>query len=182
MSCLVLGVGNPLMGDDGIGLEALRRLQARWVLPDSVQCVDGGTWGMNLLHLLEEADAVLILDAIRARQPPGTLIILERDELPRLFAHKISPHQIDLQEILALAELRGGLPDRIAALGVEPGLVELGLGLSAPIQSAMPTLERAVVGRLGDWGFAPGEQREELTPLDGVWRPPPRPVDAQGVA
>ena len=112
---LVLGLGNPLMGDDGAGIAALERLQESWVLPASVAAVDGGTWGMNLLHLIEEADQVLLLDAIHAGQPPGSLVTMERDQLPRLFAIKLSPHQIDLREVLAVADLRDTLPAELAA-------------------------------------------------------------------
>ena len=94
---LVLGLGNPLMADDGLGLAALERLRAGWDLPAGVGLVDGGTWGMKLLPMIEEAGAVLLLDAIDAGPRPGhDLIVLARDELPRLLAHKLSPHQIDL--------------------------------------------------------------------------------------
>jgi hydrogenase maturation protease len=171
VSTVLLGVGNPLMGDDGIGLEALRRLQARWVLPPDVDALDGGTWGMNLLHTLEGADRVVILDAIRSGSEPGTLTVLERDELPRLFSHKLSPHQIDLQEVLALAELRGGLPAEVVAVGIEPARVELGVGLSGAVLAGMDEMERRVVRRLEDWGVALEPRGPEIEPGDGVWRP-----------
>ena len=87
---LVIGLGNPLMADDGLGLAALERLRQRWRLPESVRLVDGGTWGMNLLPLIEEAERVVFLDAIDAGRPAGSLVELEREELPRLFAHKLS--------------------------------------------------------------------------------------------
>lgn len=170
MSCAVIGVGNPLMTDDGIGLEALRRLQVRWSLPPDVDLVDGGTWGMNLLHVFEEADAVILLDAIRAKVPPGSLVVLERDQLPRLFAHKLSPHQIDLQEILALLELRGTLPERIVAVGLCPDRVEMGVGLSEAAMAGMEAMEEATVERLRDWGYAASPADDEGL-ADGVWRP-----------
>ena len=168
MSTVLLGVGNPLMGDDGIGLEALRRLQARWVLPPGVEALDGGTWGMNLLHTLEGADRVLILDAIRSRSDPGTITVLEKEELPRLFSHKLSPHQIDLQEVLALADLRGGLPADVVAMGIEPARVELGLGLSEPVEASMERLETRVRQRLESWGSKP-ERRASAEEPEGVW-------------
>ena len=70
-SALVIGLGNPLMGDDGLGLAALERLAADWVLPPGVELVDGGTWGLNLLPLLEAADQVLFLDAVDVGKAPG---------------------------------------------------------------------------------------------------------------
>ena len=83
---LVIGLGNPLMGDDGIGLAALEQLGGSRQLPGGVELVDGGTWGMNLLPLIEDADRVVFLDAIDAGHSPGALIELEREQLPLFFA------------------------------------------------------------------------------------------------
>ena len=73
---LVIGLGNPIMADDGVGLAALDRLRESWSLPPSVRLVDGGTWGMNLLPLIEDAAEVLLLDAIDRGGPPGALVVL----------------------------------------------------------------------------------------------------------
>jgi hydrogenase maturation protease len=150
---VVLGLGNPLMGDDGLGLAVLARLREGWELPE-VELVDGGTWGMNLLPLIEDASQLVLLDAIRTRAPSGTVIELERDQLPRYLAHKLSPHQIDLKEVLALAELRGTLPERTVAIGAEPEAVELSTDLSPPLAGAVDAITLAVVARLGAWGHA----------------------------
>ncbi len=149
---LVIGLGNPLMADDGVGLRALARLEETWVVPPEVELVDGGTWGMNLLHQLEEAEAVLFLDAINARQAPGTEITLERADLPRYFSLKLSPHQIDLREVLALMELRGTLPQRIVALGLQPDLIEMSTSLSPLLESRIDALVERAVARLDAWG------------------------------
>lgn len=164
MTCnaLVLGLGNPIMGDDGLGLAALARLARDWDLPPSVSLVDGGTWGMNLLPQIETADQLILLDAIRAGTPPGTLVVIERDELPRYFSLKISPHQIDLREVLGLAELRGTLPDPAVAIGVEPDYVDLGTALSAPVAAQVDAVVARAVRRLADWGHHP-VRRAELT-------------------
>ncbi len=152
-STLVLGLGNPLMGDDGAGLAALARLREEWRFAAGVELVDGGTWGMNLLPLIETAGRLVLLDAIDTRSPPGTLTVLARDELPRYFAHKISPHQIDLREVLALAELRGRLPLEVVALGVQPGVIEMREGLSPPVAAAIPKMVRAAAGLLAEAGL-----------------------------
>ncbi len=144
----VVGLGNPLMRDDGIGLAALERLSRRPDLPAGIGLVDGGTWGMNLLPLIESADAVLLLDAIRLGAEPGGVHELEGDAVPRRLAHKLSPHQIDLGEVLAIAMLRGRLPARLLALGIEPAEIEMGTGLSRDVEAAMPKLLARVVERL----------------------------------
>jgi hydrogenase maturation protease len=151
---LVIGLGNPIMADDGLGLVALERLRQRWSLPESVRLVDGGTWGMNLLPLIEEAERVLFLDAIDASRPVGALVLLEREELPRFFALKLSPHQIDLREVLALAELRGTLPSDLVAIGLQPGRLEMATGLSPEVESRLDDLLTAAVERLERWGYA----------------------------
>src|ERR1051325_10660770 len=94
---VVLGLGNMLMADDGIGLAALARLQDEWFVPMDVELVDGGTWGMNLLPIIEGASHMLVLDAINQDTVPGTLIRLHGKAVPRFLAQHLSPHQIDLR-------------------------------------------------------------------------------------
>ena len=149
---LVIGLGNPIMADDGLGLAALERLRHGWRLAESVRLVDGGTWGMNLLPLIEEAERVVFLDAIDAGQPAGALVLLEREELPRLFAHKLSAHQIDLREVLAVAELRGTLPSDLVAIGLQPGRLEMSSGLSPELECRLDELLTAVLEQLERWG------------------------------
>jgi hydrogenase maturation protease len=151
---VVLGLGNPLMGDDGLGLAVLDRLREEWELPDAVELVDGGTWGMNLLPLIEDAGRLILIDAIRTRAPAGTVVELEREQLPRYLSHKLSPHQIDLREVLALADLRGTLPDQTVAIGAEPGEVVLSTALTASLREAVEPVALAVVARLARWGHA----------------------------
>ena len=151
---LVIGVGNPLMGDDGLGIAVVARLAAEWPNDESLSFVDGGTWGMNLLPLIESANRVMILDAIDRGLSPGTAITLERDEIPRYFAIKLSPHQLDLREVLAVAELRGTLPSETIALGLQPERVELSLALSAPVAAAVDGLVATANSRLAAWGHA----------------------------
>jgi len=149
---VVIGVGNPLMGDDGLGLAALTVLQTEWTFDPPVTLLDGGTWGMNLLPEMEDAERLLLLDAIKAGQAPGALIALENEAIPRLFATKLSPHEIDLREVLALAELRGTLPGHTVALGVQPERVEMGTALSPGVAAAVPRLVARAVEQLVRWG------------------------------
>lgn len=154
IGALVIGLGNPLMGDDGAGLAVLERLREEWLLPDGVELVDGGTWGMNLLPIIEGCPCVLLLDAIDTGSAPGTLTVLERRDIPRYFQLKLSPHQIDLREVLGLAELRGKLPERLVAIGVQPARVELGAELSPPVAGAVGKVVHAALDALELAGFA----------------------------
>jgi len=152
-STVVIGLGNPLMGDDGVGLAVLARLCDGWDLPD-VELVDGGTWGLSLVPVIEDAQRLLLVDAIAAHREPGTIIELTRDRLPIYLSRKLSPHQVDMRDALAVAELRGFLPNEIVAIGVQPAVVELGIELSPPVAAQMDALVHAVVKQLEDWGHA----------------------------
>ena len=150
---VVLGLGNMLMADDGVGLAALARLEEEWFVPRDVELVDGGTWGMNLLPVIESADRVLILDAIDLGDPPGTLIRLEGNEIPRFLGLKLSPHQIDLREVLALAELRGTFPGLVIALGIQPERVEMSTTFSPRVEARLDQLVHLAAEILYDWGI-----------------------------
>jgi hydrogenase maturation protease len=151
---VVLGVGSPLMGDDGLGVSVVEMLRERWAHDPEVVFLDGGTWGMRVLPYIEGAKRLLLLDVIRDDHDPGTLVRLERDELPRHLKQKLSPHQIDLGEVLALAELRGTFPERAVALGIEPDRVELHDGLSPKVRASVPALIEAAHAQLEAWGHA----------------------------
>jgi hydrogenase maturation protease len=140
------------MGDDGFGLAVLGQIQACWQLPPEVELVDGGTWGMRLLPLIESAGRVLVLDAINAGVEPGSPVVLNRAQLPSYFSHKLSPHQIDLREVLALAELRGTMPNELVAMGAQPEQIELRSGLSAVLADRVDEIAKQAVARLVDWG------------------------------
>lgn len=161
---VVLGLGNMLMADDGVGLAALARLQDEWFVPHDVTLIDGGTWGMNLLHIVEAADHLLILDAIDNGAAAGTLVELEGSAIPRFLAQKLSPHQIDLREVLALAELRDNLPANLVALGIQPERIELSTELSPAVEEQLDALVDMAVATLGRWGFTCRHGAKRLTP------------------
>jgi hydrogenase maturation protease len=150
--CAVIGLGNPLMGDDGFGLVALERLRDEWTL-EGVELADGGTWGMSLLPLVEESDRVVLLDAISSGADPGDVVVLERDRLPVYLSRKLSPHQVDMRDVLATAEWRGKLPDETVAIGVEPRVVKMGLELSPEVEKAIDGAIWLVIARLIQWGY-----------------------------
>jgi hydrogenase maturation protease len=149
---VVIGLGNTLMGDDGIGVAALNHLQERWSIAPEVELVDGGTAGMCLLPIIEGARRVLLIDAIDMAAPAGTKLRLERDRLPRYLATKISPHQIDLRDVLALAELRGTLPEEAIAIGLQPAVISMTTELSDVVSCRIDELVTDIVRQLAGWG------------------------------
>ena len=154
---VVIGVGNPLMGDDGLGIAALELLRNGWHFEPHLELLDGGTWGLNLLPQVESAKRVLFIDAINIDGEPGSLVELEREDIPRFLARKLSPHQIDVKEVLALAELRGTLPEELVAVGLQPDSVEMRTSLSPVLESRLGDLVARVIERLERWGYVATE-------------------------
>jgi hydrogenase maturation protease len=149
---LVLGVGNILMQDEGVGVRALEWLQARCAAPE-VELVDGGTMGLDLLHYLEGIDHLLILDAIEAGETAGEIITLAGEAVPAFLSMKISAHQIGVQDLLATAQLMGCTPPEVAILGVQPARLRVGLELSPAVAAQVEPLARLALLQLEQWGY-----------------------------
>ena len=151
----VIGLGSPIMGDDGFGLAVLARLGERWRIPSDVDLVDGGTWGMTLLPTIEDSDHVLFVDAINTGSAPGTVAVIPREELPRYFMLKLSPHQVDIREVLAACELRGTLPEVTEAFGAQPDVIlDCSTELSPALAARVDEVADLVAARLGRLGHA----------------------------
>ena len=149
---LILGLGNILLQDEGLGVRAAERLAARYRLPPEVQVMDGGVMGLDLLPHLEGVTHLLITDAVQTGQPPGSLVRLEGEAIPAALSLKMSMHQVGLQEMLALAGFQGTLPEQVVLWGLEPASLDWGLELSAPIAAQIDALVDAAVGELRAWG------------------------------
>ena len=135
----IIGIGNPLMGDDGIGIAAVSALEKEGV-PEGVEIIDGGTGGLTLLTLMEGAKRVILVDAVETGRKPGTILRLAGEDLePETSASSLSLHSSGLPEVLALGRALGTLPPLIL-FGVQPDSVEVRLGLSEPVAAALPSL------------------------------------------
>ena len=145
----VLAVGNPIMADDGTGLEILAGLQLERTDP-RVEYIDGGTGGMELVPVVQDATRLLILDAVAGREP-GTVVRLSGDQLPRLLSSKLSPHQVSLLDVFAAARMLGREPDQVEVVGIVPELVDLRLGLSPSVSAALPQAVGAALEVLDGW-------------------------------
>jgi hydrogenase maturation protease len=149
---LVLGLGNVLCGDDGLGAVAVHLVERRYRAPDGVEVLDGGTLGLSLLPCLEQAEQAILVDAIRTDDPPGTLVRLEGDDVAPAVASRLSVHQVGVMDLLEAARWRGRLPPRLVLLGIVPQSLELGVSRTAVVEAALPALVEAVAAearRLG---------------------------------
>ncbi len=153
MRIVVLGAGNILLTDEGLGVRAIERLPLSYCLPPAIRIIDGGTSGMEMLEDLEGLDALIMVDAIRAGKPPGTPIHLAGDAVPVFFRSKLSPHQIGLADVLATLELLGRAPKYTAILGMQPESLALGMELSETVEAGIPELLRMVADELATLGM-----------------------------
>ncbi len=144
MRRVVLGIGNILNRDEGLGVRALVPLRERIAAASCTELLDGGTLGLRLLPIVEECDHLLILDAVDAGKPAGTMIEISREDLPFFSKITASIHEASIQAALGLAKVRGRLPEDVVLLGMQPGDISLGEGLSGVVEAGMPSLvERA---------------------------------------
>lgn len=168
---LVLGLGNVLLGDEGLGVWVAESLRRRFELPASATVLEGGTLGLDLLPRLDGVERLCLIDAVKLGRAPGEIVRLEGDEVPAALDVKISPHQIGVQDLLAAARLMGGEPPLVVLWGMEPDRVEPGSGFSPCVAAALPRLEAAVLAELERWGL-PARPRPEVAPPPVWWRAP----------
>jgi hydrogenase maturation protease len=150
---LVLGLGNILLEDEGLGVRALEELERRYDLPPEVELLDGGTTGMGLLDQMSRRDHLLVLDAVNADKPPGTLVRMSGNDVPIYFSQRATPHQIGLSDVLATLTLSDEQPGNIVILGMVPSSLELTLDLSAEIDQKLEALVEAVLEELAGLGY-----------------------------
>ena len=152
---LVLGAGNILLSDEGIGVRVVEALQQRYRFPEEVEVLDGGTCGMDLLDVIAGRDHLILVDAVDTGSPPGTVVRLGDDQIPAVFRTRSSPHQLGLQEVLALLRLLDAAPARVTVIGVQPASLDIGLELTPRIAQRLDGLVEMVADELAAIGLPP---------------------------
>ena len=160
MNVLVLGAGNILLSDEGVGVRVIEAFQDRYQVPDGVEVLDGGTCGMDLLDVIAGRDHLIIVDAVNTGSPPGTLVRLADRQIPTVFRTKSSPHQGGLCDVLALLDLMEAAPRHVTVIGVQPLSLDLGIELSGPIAACLEELVAMVTAELTALGAAPPRSME----------------------
>ena len=152
---LILGLGNPLLGDEGIGMRVVEDLKGL-ELPDGVTVVEGGTAGLGLIGLMEGYQRVIIVDAADMGHPPGRVVRFTPLEARFKTAEApLSLHQIGLGEVLALAEALEVAPAELVIIGIQPSRIEGGVGLSPEVEGAIPQIIRIILDELDATGISP---------------------------
>jgi hydrogenase maturation protease len=165
---VVLGVGNVLLKDEGVGVKAVDTLGRQYIFPDNVSLVDGGTQGLRLMATIQEADHLIVVDAVLGGGPPGTIYRLERDDLPKGLRMKQSAHDSDLIEALNLCSLIDQSPQSVVVIGIEPeSMTPFDLELSESVNGKVQDLIQRVIDELSTLGIEP--QKKSLEPRVGLW-------------
>jgi hydrogenase maturation protease len=145
---LILGLGNPLLGDEGIGVQVVEELKGL-ELPDGVTVVEGGTAGLGLIGLMEGYRRVIIVDAADMGHPPGRVVKFTPSEAQfKTVEAPLSLHQIGLGEVLTMAEALEVAPAELVIIGIQPSRVEVGVGLSPEVEEAIPRIIKIILDEL----------------------------------
>lgn len=154
---LVLGIGNVLWADEGFGVRAVAALNEGWRFPEGVVLMDGGTQGLYLLPMVQQARRMLVFDAIDYGLAPGTIQVVKDGDIPSyLGIGKMSLHQSSFQEVLALAQLSGQAPEVATLVGVQPELLmDFGGSLTDTVRARLPEVLEIGLAQLREWGIEP---------------------------
>ncbi len=146
---LVLGIGNPLLSDDGVGLQLLENISKKSnQFSDKIEFMDGGTQGIALLGRIADRKAILFLDAVARGEAPGTVHELTGDEILNYKSENNSAHESGVPAILQTAMLTGDLPEKVFVIGIEPDELKTYIGLSKKVTQSLDDAEKKVVSRL----------------------------------
>jgi hydrogenase maturation protease len=150
---LVLGLGNVLLGDDGLGAAAVARLERDYCIPPGVRLEDGGTLGLSLLDLLADSDHVILVDAVRTDDPPGTLVRLDGANVMDAVRERLSPHQVGVADLLDTARLINCYPTAVTLLGLVPDAIDLAVVRSSAVVGGLDELVSAIVREVQSLGY-----------------------------
>ncbi len=145
---VVLGVGNLLLSDEGVGVHVANRLM-EIPLPSEVEVIEGGTDGFSLMDVVMRADSLIVIDAVKGGAPPGSIYRFDIEDCSHyLDFYKTSVHQINILEVINLSKLIGHTP-KTTIIGVEPRSLEIGMELSPIIQAKIPKIIELIFSELG---------------------------------
>ena len=151
-SIVVLGVGNILLTDEGLGVHVVEDLKANYTFTPQISLIDGGTMGMELLTYMRGMKKILLIDAVNGGEAPGTIYAFPHRELEQYFTDHISVHEVGMQDILRIRAIQENPLEDAIVIGVEPESLDVGFEPSAPVQKALPEVKERVLRVLCEWG------------------------------
>lgn len=173
---LVMGLGNVLMQDEGVGVRVAELLESRYELPPGVEVIDGGTTGTELFGPMRGKDWLIVTDCVNTGAAPGTLVRLADEQVPAFFQTKISNHQLGLSDLLALLTVSGEAPKHVTIIGMVPFDLNNTLGLSEATLGKIEGMLQMVIDELALAGVT---LTPRARPLPCFWESKTREDEAQ---
>jgi len=163
---LVIGIGNILLRDEGVGVRVVGEIETLAAgggpgLPAHTRLVDGGTLGLDLLPMIDDARALLLIDAVDLRRAPGSIEAIRGTAIHGALAGHVSPHQVGIGDLVAASRLMGTLPDEVTLLGIQPGEIAIGLSLTDAVEAVVPHAVRRALDEI--------HRLAEASPLAASW-------------
>jgi len=152
MKTAVIGIGNLLFEDEGVGVHAITSLASRYHLPDQCELIDGGTKSLELLPIIEETEALILVDAVDFNEKPGFIKVIEDSDMKAYLDLKFSVHQIGIPDMLFSMDFKGIKPPRICLVGIQPERLELKTSLTDTIAGRLDEFVDIIAERLRIWG------------------------------
>lgn len=152
MSIALIGLGNILLRDEGVGVHAVNAIKQRYTFSPHVEIIDGGTMGLDLLSFFEGMDKVLIVDAVDFGEVPGHTGIIENNDIPSALDPKFSVHHIGLSDLLFAANLMDVKPAEVCLIGMQPKSLDVGLDMTDEINGKIDVLIDLSISKLKGWG------------------------------
>ncbi len=153
MDICIIGVGNILMQDEGVGPKVADILKRDYIFEPNIEIIDGGTLGLDLLPYIEKYKKILIIDVVDFGKEPGFIKILRGEEIPPYLKTKLSVHHVGVQDLLEVARLMDFMPEELVLVGIQPESIDLGLDLTPIIVGKLKELTEEVLKILNSWGI-----------------------------
>lgn len=150
-SIAIIGLGNILLKDEGVGVHVANAVKERYSLSPDVEIIDGGTMGLDLLPFFEGRDKILLIDAVDFGMKPGHLGTIEKDKIPSVLESKLSMHHVGLSDVLFTARFMGIGPDELCLIGIQPESLDIGLDMTVTVADRFETLVDMTINKLRDW-------------------------------
>ncbi|MDH4265892.1 MAG: HyaD/HybD family hydrogenase maturation endopeptidase [Deltaproteobacteria bacterium] len=148
----LIGLGNILLRDEGVGVHAVEALRKNFDFSEDVCLLGGGTLGLDLLLWIEGMERIVFIDAVDFKKAPGTIAIIENEDLPSFLAPKLSLHHVGLSDLLFASSFMGTKPSQITLIGIQPEKIEIGLTLSDILNENFEKLLKTILKKLQEWG------------------------------
>jgi hydrogenase maturation protease len=166
---LLMGVGNTLLKDEGIGIHLLNYIHANhsdWETHYGIEFLDGGTLSFDLLSSIRADQELIVLDAVNLNQAPGTVYCLQANAMDNFLSQPgKSVHEVSLLDLLDMSRLSEQLPEKRALIGIQPSTIDWGDSLTEIVEQALPSAELQLINLLYSWGIinAPASSSKQLS-------------------